>query len=462
MSTIQLINSLNENLPNSSDVSSNTMEDINKLNRVSNNSNINVIVVENNETMKQKNDISNEKPEETIIQKNDISKGKPAEKLEECNIEITVNEPIEKPKEKRKRIYWVDALRVFANFLVLLTHVALRFDKSKLGSKDWYILSFYNSVSRPCVPLFVMISGILFLNPKKEVTCKTMFSKYILRIFKSYVFWTLYYNVFEENIFKYINKKGNFKITDEVITETITKSIASNHNHLWYLNFVMGLYMVTPILKKITPDRSITWYACIIFSIVTQLVPTVHVALTNLFEVKEFSIIKTYTDGLKVEIAGSYVTYYLLGYLLNKDFSKKRYIYLSYFLGIIGTALTYVLKILYSLKLESNNFYFLDFNCIGVVLATIGTYVIFKYHLKGIIDYLVKFKLFEKILVVLSDCSFGIYLIHMSIQRISNEYIPINMYNPIIWAPVLTIIIYIISFIIIYALRMIPIFRQVM
>jgi len=401
--------------------------------------------------------------EETENEYNDSDNSEHSKSFETPAVNISIVEEVkEKPIiKKSKRIFWIDALRVFANFLVILTHVGLRFDRSKFGSLNWYIMSFYNSVSRPCVPLFVMISGLLFLNPKKEVTCSKMYSKYIYRIFKAYVFWTIFYNIFEDNLYLYFGE-DNYKFDDKAINKIIRRTIASNHNHLWYLNFVIGLYMVTPIIKKITTDKHISWYACIIFCIVTQFIPTIHNTFTKLFEIKEVGIIQEYTNGLKMEIAGSYVTYYILGYLLNEDNQNKKHlnVILSILFTIVGSALTYGLKIALSLHTNNNDLVFLDFSCFGVSMASIGIFLLFKYLLKPIIDSMINIKILEKSLILLSDCSFGIYLVHIAIQRIIDQFLPVNMFSPFFWPIVQTLLIYFVSFVIIYIVRMVPLLRD--
>jgi len=374
--------------------------------------------------------------------------------------EYLIQKTTEKVKPVKKREYWMDVLRVFANFLVVLTHSA--YGKGlKVGSSNWNNVIMYNSFSRPCVPLFIMISGILFLNPKKEISCKKMFSVYILRIFKSYIFWTIYYNVFEENIYKYIYDRDNFYNYEKTITETINKTIVSKHNHLWYLNFVIGLYMVTPIIKKITPDRDITWYACIIFSIISILLPTLYEIFHDYYHIKEFSIIKNYTDSLIVELSGSYTAYYLLGYLLNKDFTKKIYVYLSIAVGVLGTVLTFILRYGYSLQKGKTDFTFANFNSFTVLMESIGMFVFFKYPIKKLVDGFIDNKPFKTTLMTLSDCSFGIYLLHFSILRLFKTFIPNGTFSSIWWVPTQALLIYFICLVIIFVLRKVSIFKVI-
>ena len=91
---------------------------------------------------------------------------------------------------EKENIGWVDAMRVLACFLVVFSH-----------SCDAFIAQFNNdyatflqgcalgSLVRPCVPLFVMMTGVLLL-PLKG-TMGEFYSKRLKRIAIPLVFWSL-------------------------------------------------------------------------------------------------------------------------------------------------------------------------------------------------------------------------------------------------------------------------------
>ncbi|OUM63071.1 hypothetical protein PIROE2DRAFT_10485 [Piromyces sp. E2] len=60
-----------------------------------------------------------------------------------------------------KHQYWIDATRIFASYMVVLVH-ACYYSLTKNPEDDytfnWYSSRFWNSINRPCVPLFVMVS----------------------------------------------------------------------------------------------------------------------------------------------------------------------------------------------------------------------------------------------------------------------------------------------------------------
>ncbi|NLV90708.1 MAG: acyltransferase family protein, partial [Tenericutes bacterium] len=63
-----------------------------------------------------------------------------------------------------KRKLYMDVIRIVAIFAVVLLHVAAdNFYVFKYTSFEWQVLNVYDSLVRFCVPLFFMISGVLFL-----------------------------------------------------------------------------------------------------------------------------------------------------------------------------------------------------------------------------------------------------------------------------------------------------------
>ena len=79
-----------------------------------------------------------------------------------------------------KRIVWLDALKLIAIFMVICVHCSDPFNVSPEAryNQDYNFWgSLYGSFLRPCVPLFVMITGILLLPvklPMKDFEKKIM------------------------------------------------------------------------------------------------------------------------------------------------------------------------------------------------------------------------------------------------------------------------------------------------
>lgn len=90
------------------------------------------------------------------------------------------------PKE---HIAWVDLLRVTACFLVIVSHSCDPF-VGQFDNNHYEFLTgaFIGSLVRPCVPLFVMMSGILLLPIKMDMS--TFYSKRAKRLLLPFIFWS--------------------------------------------------------------------------------------------------------------------------------------------------------------------------------------------------------------------------------------------------------------------------------
>ena len=84
---------------------------------------------------------------------------------------------------KQPRIVWLDVLRLCAIFMVICIHCSDPFNVSPEARSNpefnmWG--GIYGSFLRPCVPLFVMITGILLLPVK--MSFEDFYKKRLLRI----------------------------------------------------------------------------------------------------------------------------------------------------------------------------------------------------------------------------------------------------------------------------------------
>lgn len=81
------------------------------------------------------------------------------------------------------QIRYLNTLRLLATFCVVLLHSsATYFDNNLYAAKDYFSFGFYNVINVFAVPVFVMISGCLFLRTDKIITYSILFRKYVKRI----------------------------------------------------------------------------------------------------------------------------------------------------------------------------------------------------------------------------------------------------------------------------------------
>lgn len=82
-----------------------------------------------------------------------------------------------------QRIYYLNTLRLLATFSVVLLHTSSIYYGNGAGaSHDIFFLGFYKMMCQYAVPVFVLISGCIFLHPQKDTNYCILFKKYVKRI----------------------------------------------------------------------------------------------------------------------------------------------------------------------------------------------------------------------------------------------------------------------------------------
>ena len=88
-------------------------------------------------------------------------------------------------KKGNERTAYFDYLRVFATFAVVILHLSgQNWNNTNVNGFEWRVFNGYDSLVRWAVPVFVMISGALFLD--RNISPKKIYSKYVLRLFVSF------------------------------------------------------------------------------------------------------------------------------------------------------------------------------------------------------------------------------------------------------------------------------------
>lgn len=340
----------------------------------------------------------------------------------------------------------MDLIRTTALVLVILLHASIEpLPAIVNGSSDvlvqWWSVNIYHSLSRAGVPLFIMLSGALLLQSvKANESIKTFFKKRASRIALPFLFWGAAY--FAWRIF----------LNNETLTWTsIGQSIIwGPYFHFWFLYMLIGLYLVTPMLRIYVANASwkLQRYALILWVIGTALIPLI-------------SILTKYDLNNNLFIFTGYVGYYLLGPYLVKVYIRKKISCTLFLAGFIWTAVgTYLIT---AIKGGTLQFFFYDNLSPGVILAAISLFLI----LSTIQDSRIKdrFPKVSKLLHFISVNSLGIYLLHlMVLETLQRGYLGLKIslatVNPIIEIPLITIITLSICLLVIYLLKKVPILKN--
>ena len=343
--------------------------------------------------------------------------------------------------QNTKRIIYFDLLKVIATFAVIVIHCSVsKLDIWTPDESRWQICLFFDCISRWSVPVFVMISGALFL--KGEHSIGKILKKNIFRIITAFVFWSTLYGIYK------------FTINKFTLKPTIA-TIITGHYHLWFMFMIAGLYLSVPLLKKITESKKLTVFFLILSLIFSFIIPMVK----DFFEWlggEYANIIDTVINNTNFNITVGYTGYFVLGFFLSEcDLSPKTR-KIIYVFGGFGFILTFVFSSVFSCITGSLVEMFFENFSVFILLESICVFTLFKYN---------KFDLSEKkekVALSLSKYSFGVYLVHpMIIETLRDVFgFDINSFNIAFSLPLLFVITSIVSFVISAILNHIPVLKK--
>ncbi|MEG1544377.1 MAG: acyltransferase family protein, partial [Tannerellaceae bacterium] len=158
--------------------------------------------------------------------------------------------------KKGENIGWVDLLRVIACFLVVFSHCCDPFVGQFDNDKGAFLTGvFSGSFVRACVPLFVMMTGVLLFPVRMSMS--DFYRKRIKRVVIPLVFWSLVLPVI---YFVYLNY-GVTTTSPSIAPDNFTLSATLHKMYtfifnftydttpMWYLYMLVGLYLIIPILS---------------------------------------------------------------------------------------------------------------------------------------------------------------------------------------------------------------------
>ena len=158
----------------------------------------------------------------------------------------------------------MDVLRIAAMAAVVVIHAVAPVVEARttaLGSTTWWAANVLDAFTRWCVPVFVMVSGALLLDPAKRMTVRSFYLRRVHRVGIPLVAW----------IGVYLGFRALFN-PDGLSTGQAATAIASGSVflHLYFLFILLGLYVVTPYLRVLTlhaPPRMMWGFTAIMLGL---------------------------------------------------------------------------------------------------------------------------------------------------------------------------------------------------
>jgi surface polysaccharide O-acyltransferase-like enzyme len=327
--------------------------------------------------------------------------------------------------------------------LVILLHASIEPIPATVipGSSNvltqWWSVNIYDSLARPCVPLFVMLSGALLLQPSKvDEPLKVFFKKRVSRIALPFLFWMGAYFAWDILV-------EHQAVTGQFVWEGL---IGGPYIHFWFFYMLIGLYLITPLVRIFVAhaDQRLMKYFFALWLIGVSVVPILNLLITHDLNSNVFLIT-------------GYIGYFLLGlYLLNVNVNRKL-LYVATFSGIVWTALgTYWITAAIG---GNKQFFFYDYFSFGVVLSSVALFLLLCQSNYGKIKN--RFPKLDRLIHYISINTLAIYLFHfMILETLENGYlgfrISLSTINPIIEIPLLAGVTLVICLLILYPLSKIP------
>jgi surface polysaccharide O-acyltransferase-like enzyme len=342
-----------------------------------------------------------------------------------------------KKVEKKKYIAF---LSVISAISVVILHTNGCF-WSFSNSRYWFTANIVESVFYFAVPIFFMITGITLMDYRDRYDTKTYFKKRIVKTVIPFIIWSIIALLYRIYYIKDISTASlNFKFIFNGFLDTNFLTI------YWFFIPLFIIYLMIPILSAIDKKKrnSVFMYMVVVCFILNSVLPLINTVLKL-----ELSL------PINLIIGTEYLTYVLIGYLIDNNDIKKKYKIIIYILGIIGLLVHIVLT--YKLSISAGEIIrtWKGYNNVPCILYSTAIFILLK-------EIFIKIKK-EKIIKVvnmLSKYTFAIYLMHFYIMKIIQIEFNLNV-TSIIYRLGMPLIIIPICIIITWILRKIPIIKHI-
>ena len=338
----------------------------------------------------------------------------------------------------KSRASYIDNLRAIAIIAVIALHAAapalfLLFDKQG-AQPGWWAANFYDSISRFCVPVFVMITGALLL--PQVLGLREFLQKRLKRILTPFIFWSLVYLIF----FLALKVRDEGVASLQNIAPWIgTQLLQGTATHLWYVYMLIGLYLFIPIIKPWVQTAS---NKAILYFLIIWLITLI---------IGQQKIIRANTS-FDLSYFGGFMGYLILGYYIADRIvlstAKMVWATLLFVSGFLITFFcTYFLGRQKGIFSES----FYEYLTVNVMMMAVGIFILLKGWNPRFGPWITVCR------DVVSRNGFGIYLNHFLVLSVLSHFkVDYSFLHPIASIPIITFLCLASSTLLVYILHRLP------
>lgn len=313
---------------------------------------------------------------------------------------------------------------------------------SGIGKYEFLSAVIYNCISRVCVPLFFMISGMFLIKSQFD---KKKYFKRIIKFSCVLAVWSIVYYL-ADNGFSF--KDAGVTFVNSLFNADMTSK------HLWFMYAMIGISIALPFIRNMCANLT-RWQENLFIALWAVLsgLDVIYVPLAQL-------VIKEEPRALypiPIISAAYYLGYFVCGHILYQRYkdvklskNKTALLIAGYILPTaISAAITYFVSVGSNRLFTAMTWY----RSIFIIAASFSVFIL-------VITNADKFK--SRLILKISEYSFGIYLIHIIFLNIVKAHYSIIDHNAIITIPVLTVVIYLVSLLCCFVLAKIPLIKKVL
>lgn len=323
------------------------------------------------------------------------------------------------------RIVKYDILRIVASFSIVLLHVSASYwSVVDVHSREFLVMTVYNSLTRFAVPVFFMLSGLFLASPDRA---NKGIGKRVLKLVLLFYVWSAFY-AFQGVAVDAL--RGEFL---QSAWKAAAERFIFGHVHMWFLQMLCGFYILIPIARQLCAKKETVQYYVILWAVFRYLVP----CLTTVFHL---DTIQARIDSLGMDILVGNFGYFLLGYYLNVTDIKKKVRWILYAMGIGAVGLTIFLTIRDCRVSGTYVEKWFSPASLNILVMSAAVFVCFKYG--RIFDKVKRPEVWAKV----SGYTFFVYMFHMFvIEKLNLIGITTVSFPAVVSIPVLTVVTFIVS-----------------
>lgn len=269
--------------------------------------------------------------------------------------------------ERNRRQAVPDILKCLGCISVIVIHTASQSMSSlPIPSFNWVCAVLWGCLCRPAVPVFLMVTGALLLDPAKEMSLWRIYEHYFLRILLCLLIWAFAYQLYFIAGYWILYRQFDPAWFVDAVKSVLT---FDHHMHLYYLQLLLVLYIFLPLLRTFTAHagRETQRYILVVWFVLGIIFPF-------LYKFPPFSGITGIPGQYPISMTYASFGYALMGRYLRNTEIKRRDLGRWLALFIAGFALVFGVTVAVSMAQGRLYQDFLDGFTPGVALMAIGAY----------------------------------------------------------------------------------------